>query len=396
MAKKSSSSAESSGGRNSPGGADFVAQIVKDPANPPQTTLLSGYVGASSEAGHTRLYFDPGLTNYVEIPDDAILHHQDVDEPGGLGGTHLWVRRDAELISGPAGAQRQKGRFLEGPIMQANVGAAAAQPLAPRPISPAPLCPVNSVFNCPSPFFCPSQAPLFCITFHFPQCPTFQPHCSWFCPIPTTTPGVCPSVGICPPPSIPECPAGGGPGPFAAQAAVGAAGVSAACQASVHICPTPSAIQHCPSAPCPITLPLCPTEACPPSLAIACPQSVHICPTPSAVHQCPTLPQVCGIATQINCPTHAPLLCPVTPHCPPTPIVPCQTHAPLLCPITPHCVSVLIPCVTQNLVQCPPPITINPAQCPVASGFICGPVSLGCPVQSIACGFPGGNPVAGG
>ena len=55
--------------------ADFVAKIVKDPKNPPATVMLTGFLGASSEPEHTRLYFDPHLSTYVEIPDDAILQH---------------------------------------------------------------------------------------------------------------------------------------------------------------------------------------------------------------------------------------------------------------------------------------------------------------------------------
>ena len=36
--------------------------------------LLTGYLGASSEEGHERLYLSPDLSNYVEIPEAAILH----------------------------------------------------------------------------------------------------------------------------------------------------------------------------------------------------------------------------------------------------------------------------------------------------------------------------------
>jgi hypothetical protein len=107
-------------------GADFVGKIVKDPKNPPSTVMLTGYLGASSEEDHTRLYFDPHLSAYVEIPDDAILHTQEVSAEGGLGATHVWIRRDAQLTYGPAGAERPKGTFLEGPIMQQHMAAAAA------------------------------------------------------------------------------------------------------------------------------------------------------------------------------------------------------------------------------------------------------------------------------
>ena len=51
------------------GAADFIRQIVSDPKNVPDVMLLTGYLGASSEEGHDRLYLSPDLTNYVEIPE---------------------------------------------------------------------------------------------------------------------------------------------------------------------------------------------------------------------------------------------------------------------------------------------------------------------------------------
>jgi hypothetical protein len=89
-------------------GSDFVAGIVKDPRRPPQTLMLTGYLGASSEDGHTRLYLDPNLSRSVEIPDDAILHRQDAG-PGTLGASHVWIKRDAALAWGPVASQQPQG-----------------------------------------------------------------------------------------------------------------------------------------------------------------------------------------------------------------------------------------------------------------------------------------------
>ena len=195
--------------------ADFVARIVKDPANPPQTVMLTGYVGASSEKGYTRLYFDPGLNSYVEIPDDAILHSQDSADPGGLGGTHLWVRRDAELIYGPAGAQRPKGKFLEGPIMQAVAPVTVPVQVCATPPQTVLGCPTHAPFQCPhtqigcpthAPFLCPTP-PVVCASAHI-GCPT---HAPFLCPTP---PVVCASAHLgCPthppflcPNTLAQCP----------------------------------------------------------------------------------------------------------------------------------------------------------------------------------------------
>jgi hypothetical protein len=113
--------------------ASFVGKLVADPRQPPNTLLLTGFLGASSDEGHTRLYFDPQLSDYVEIPDDAILHKQDV--PAGLsplGASYVWVRRDATLIHGPIGPDRLKASFLEGRVARDHAAAAAAMPHLPQ------------------------------------------------------------------------------------------------------------------------------------------------------------------------------------------------------------------------------------------------------------------------
>jgi hypothetical protein len=157
--------------KNTPaGGADFVAKIVKDPKNPPATLMLRGFLGASSEDKHTRLYFDPHLSSYAEIPNDAILHTQSAASEDGLGAAHVWIQRDAQLTYGPAASQRPKGAFLEGPIMQDHLAAAAGagaglpvtQPLGcggvtapvicrmPTPVRPCVPPPTHLILQCPT------------------------------------------------------------------------------------------------------------------------------------------------------------------------------------------------------------------------------------------------------
>ena len=46
----------------------FVAQVVTDPNNRRIRLLLFGYLGASSEADHVRLYIDPQLSDWIDIP----------------------------------------------------------------------------------------------------------------------------------------------------------------------------------------------------------------------------------------------------------------------------------------------------------------------------------------
>ena len=102
---------------------DFVRRIVQDPNAPPSVTLLSGYLGSSSEEGHVRLYLDEELCRYVEIPEKAIRHTQELPpEQSPLGGSLVWIDRDAEVLHGAAGSERRKATFLEGQIAQDYIG----------------------------------------------------------------------------------------------------------------------------------------------------------------------------------------------------------------------------------------------------------------------------------
>ncbi|HEX7318364.1 MAG TPA: hypothetical protein VF297_30945 [Pyrinomonadaceae bacterium] len=104
---------------------DFVGRIVQDPNEPPNVMLLSGYLGSSSEEGHVRLYLDEELCRYVEIPQKAIRHSQELPpEQSPLGGSLVWIDRDAEVVHGAAGSERRKATFLEGQIAQDYIGGA--------------------------------------------------------------------------------------------------------------------------------------------------------------------------------------------------------------------------------------------------------------------------------
>ncbi|HXT79243.1 MAG TPA: hypothetical protein VN702_06750, partial [Acetobacteraceae bacterium] len=121
------------------GHAGFVSRVVKDPKQPPDAAVLTGYLGSSSEPAHTRLYFDLQLSSFVEIPDDAILHVEDsATDTAPLGPSYVWVKRDATLVHGVPGPERVRARFLEGPIAQMGAGmaGAAVPPIPPQTVGP--------------------------------------------------------------------------------------------------------------------------------------------------------------------------------------------------------------------------------------------------------------------
>ena len=310
---------------------DFVSKVVKDPKQPPDAQLLTGFVGKSSEEGYTRFYTDANLRDFVDIPDSAILHSEKVaPEHSPLGGSHVWIDRNAEVIYGTVGPQRTRAKFFEGPIAaQAAAGAGPAlppspfpaqclQPTATCPMTPVVPCPTHPGVNCP-----PSPPPLLCPATHLPPCPISQ-----IAPCPPSPPPL-----FCHSP-LPQCPPS--PPPL--------------------FCHSP--LPQCPPSPPPLfchsPLPQCPQPTLLPHL---CPTPVQICPTPT----CPSHPLVCPQPT-----TH-PQLCPPTTHpqlCPPATVLPhlCLTPTVLQhCP-TQLCPSVHIPCLTA--LNCP----VVSAACPVNPG----------------------------
>lgn len=223
---------------------DFVSKLVTDPKNPPNTLLLKGFIGASSEEGYIRLYLDSELSDYVEIPEAAVLYSQEIaKDKSPIGGSYVWIQRDASLIHGPVVADRPKASFLEGRIMTTQ--ACVAGPLAPQTVTgprcgtiidgctdAGPRCPTQ--VTCPAP--CPTKTGATCpapsCTFTGPNCPTAQGNT---CPAPS-----CTQIG-------PNCPTAQG-----------------------NTCPAPTCTQSGPS---------CPTRqgvTCP---APTCTQSGPICPS---------------------------------------------------------------------------------------------------------------------
>jgi hypothetical protein len=200
---------------------EFTAKAVPDPKNP-EASLVTGFVGVSSEPGKTRIYWDPSLSSYVDVDTADILHSEPVPkEQSGLGGSYIWLKRSAEVSYGSAGGQTAKGKFFEGPLMTAygaQFGAAqgtatAAGPNLPISLitycHPTLLC-TELVICRPSPYYpCGASHYVVCQT---PAC-TIESvaacHLTLNCPVASPN---------CPPPG-PGTPVQGGGTPVQGQAA---------------------------------------------------------------------------------------------------------------------------------------------------------------------------------
>jgi hypothetical protein len=119
---------------------DFVGNVQRDPAKPESTIMLSGFVGRGAD-GHARLYPDPTLGTWYDIPEADIVHSMPIPD-SKFGGSYVWARASAQIKPGNAAAAA-----TEAPRQAPQAEAAApAQPntvvtlrCARRiPVSPSP------------------------------------------------------------------------------------------------------------------------------------------------------------------------------------------------------------------------------------------------------------------
>jgi hypothetical protein len=102
---------------------DFIAKVVPDPKNPEQLSLVSGFLGASPEPAHTRIYADASLGSYIDVKTADIAHTEPLaKEQSPLGGSYVWLKSQAQVNFGSAGQASKPGKFLEGPLAAAYGG----------------------------------------------------------------------------------------------------------------------------------------------------------------------------------------------------------------------------------------------------------------------------------
>jgi hypothetical protein len=76
----------------------IVGEVVKDPAKPRESKLLTGYAGESSREGYVRLYVDLHFCNFVDVKVEDIFSSKTVTRPNGpLDIVYVWIAPDADL-----------------------------------------------------------------------------------------------------------------------------------------------------------------------------------------------------------------------------------------------------------------------------------------------------------
>lgn len=96
---------------------DLAAELVPDPTKLPDLVVLRGYLGQSTRAGFSRLYVDLSFGEFVEVADEDVVAKRSLaanQDP--LGGTVLWVKRNATLMRATVCLAREHAAFLTGEI----------------------------------------------------------------------------------------------------------------------------------------------------------------------------------------------------------------------------------------------------------------------------------------
>lgn len=113
----------------------LVKKLQQEPSG---TVRLQGYVGPSERDGYLSLYADlADLSECVEIPESAIVHHEEApEEVLPYGGTFLWVKADAEVVYERSLAVRTPADMLSGAIAKAHLSDVQTPPITAYGLAP--------------------------------------------------------------------------------------------------------------------------------------------------------------------------------------------------------------------------------------------------------------------
>lgn len=161
----------------------LVEALASDPGKPPErATKLFGYPGPAADAKTTRLWLDLDLTSYVDVPDDAILHSQTLENDQG---TFLWVDPAATLTYSSTQSHEVQADFLGGSIAERSLGAAAPAAGFGNVNTAATVCRSFGI----------ACTVVDCMVSVVPHCPTVAPVCNQAVSVPPHCPTVPPMCG---------------------------------------------------------------------------------------------------------------------------------------------------------------------------------------------------------
>jgi hypothetical protein len=97
---------------------DLIERLAPDPGSLPDVRLVSGWLGRSTRSDRWRLYVTPELNRFVEFSQAEVVHHRRLTiSEVSLGGTLVWIRRDANVMETQTGPRQGQASFLNGDLM---------------------------------------------------------------------------------------------------------------------------------------------------------------------------------------------------------------------------------------------------------------------------------------
>lgn len=121
----------------------LITALVADPAQVPNLKTRVGWMGKSSREGYWRLYFTLELNNYIEFRESDVVHTQSLEtQLNSLGGTVVFLQREAELLHTRTTSTQAQAEWLSGDITLGHLRRASAGMLTSGGGGVQPLLPI--------------------------------------------------------------------------------------------------------------------------------------------------------------------------------------------------------------------------------------------------------------
>jgi len=95
---------------------DAPTDLIADPAD---VFVYVGFVGRSQRPGYWRLYLNPEWNDYLEFQSGDVVLARALDRADHpLGGTFVWLRRDANVLRTRTTSREAQADFLNGDLVR--------------------------------------------------------------------------------------------------------------------------------------------------------------------------------------------------------------------------------------------------------------------------------------
>jgi hypothetical protein len=119
----------------------LVKKLKVDPAQPPDLNPIHGYIGRSDDDKHVRIYRDPTMNVWVDVPADQIVYqeHQAARVPADPDQDVVWVTsRNARKLTRESSASGVHPELVGRPLI--GLGRVGREPEVGRASRYCPCC----------------------------------------------------------------------------------------------------------------------------------------------------------------------------------------------------------------------------------------------------------------